>query len=141
MPNPTPENPVSNKTKDPFNDDVGILDIDCFRQSRKVRLKLEDGTSAVYVLREMTTPDKERWMEEMTGRMQVGADGKPARITRYSGLQASLISKCLFTEDDKPVGLEFIMRNIHSVAQDKVYKLCEELNAISVAGQEKAKND
>lgn len=115
--------------------DDSILDISLTRIEKPVRI---DGK--IYAVKEMTGAQRDRWLTQMGNRMKTDADGKPTGIREFDGVQAGLISLCLY-DGDVPVPVN-VIQSWPAKAQNQLFKLCQEVNGLGdEQNVEAAKND
>jgi len=58
--------------------------------------KEEAGQSEVMSLREMTASKRDQYLDRLARRIKISPDGKSQGVAKFDGLQADLISSCLF---------------------------------------------
>ena len=68
-----------------------------------VTLVNSDGAEETYEIREMMAAVRDKYMDQLGDRMKVGPDGKVIGVKKFDGLQASLLSVCLYDKDGKLV--------------------------------------
>ena len=103
---------------------------------KETPLKIGD---LIYTLREMDGVDLGQWRASMSGRAKMNANGQVVGLTTYTGVEAELISKCLFTPQGQAVPKETIT-NWSVSAQQQLVKMCEDLNGLTKEAAEKEKN-
>jgi len=59
-----------------------------------------NGKPQDYELREMTAAVRDAYLDTLGDRVQMDKDGKPGGVTKFDGLQADLVSRCLFLRVD-----------------------------------------
>lgn len=123
----------------PVDDDSLVLKIKTIRKRRQVEIEDENGVVQTMTLVEMTGIEKGKYLNSMGTRTKYDQNGKPVGVRDFTGLEASLISKCLYSEDGKSVPEEKINRWPVS-AQDALMKACLKMNAMDEASREKEKN-
>jgi len=67
-----------------------------------VLLENGNGQPSEYELREMTASVRDKYLDGVKERVQVGVDGKPS-VKKFDGMQADLVSRCLFQKDGTAV--------------------------------------
>ena len=115
--------------------DKFALDIPLDRIEKKIRLG-----GQLYVIREMTGIQRDGWLTSMGGRVKSGADGKPSGLRSFENVQADLIFRCLYDASGNPVLLS-VIQSWPASAQNKVFKLCQEINGLDEKSEEEVKND
>ena len=94
-------------------------------------LTKEDGTEEEFELREMLADARDRHMDGLSLRVNIGPDGKPQGIKKFEGLQADLVCSCCYRKKDgKPVTRAEVQKWPASV-MSAVYKAAQELNHLS----------
>lgn len=110
--------------------------------SSKTPVVLEDvgGKTHTYELREMTAAQRDGYLDRLSARMGKDEEGKRA-LTKYEGLQADLISSCLFNEEGKAVEKD-IIQTWPAAAVDQLFKEAQKLNRLDgeKAPEDPAKN-
>lgn len=103
-----------------------------------VTLEAPDGaSSADYELREMTAASRDSYLDRLSDRMRIDAAGKPAGLKRYAGLQADLVSQCLFNDKGEPVPAVEIQKWPSAVV-GSLFKSAQELNKLGQDEEETA---
>lgn len=122
------------------DDEPLVLKVRTVRKRKQVEVEDENGEVQAMVLVEMTGIEKGKYLNSMGSRTKYDGNGKPVGVRDFTGLEASLISKCLYTEsDNKPVPEATINKWPVSV-QDVLMKVCLKMNAMDEASREKEKN-
>jgi len=93
-----------------------------------------NGGASDYELREMTAAGRDKYLDGMKERVQVGADGKPS-IKKFAGMQADLVSRCLFNKDGTAVPVKTIQGWPSSVVS-ALFAESQKLNQLSTAAKE-----
>jgi len=101
--------------------------------STVVPVTLQNGETFVeYELREMRAADRDTYLDTVSDRLRLDANGKPAGIKKFDGMQADLVSRCLFSKaDGKPVKRDIIQGWPSSVVQG-LYSEAQKLNKLNV---------
>ena len=92
--------------------------------------KAEGGTEELKMV-EMTAADRDGYLDRLSKRIKVGPDGKSTGLSKFEGLQADLISSCLYRGEVR-VSADDIQRWPASVVAD-IFKEAQDLNRL---GQE-----
>ncbi len=95
-----------------------------------VTLDAGDGSARDLEMREMSASARDRYLDCLSSRMRYDGDGKPAGIKKFDGMQAELLSLCLFAPDGKRVTEGDIQLWPASVVSD-LYKAAQEMNHLS----------
>jgi len=93
-----------------------------------------DGAN--YEIREMTAAARDAYMDTLSERVVIDKDGKAAGIKKFDGMQAELVSRCLFTKDGKAVTKDAIQGWPASTVAS-LFDECQTLNHLN-AGAQKA---
>lgn len=132
---------MSNTAGNAKTPDDDIPTIGAFQRIKKVKLQLtQGGPTTTFTLKEMFGGIRQEWQESQRQRYGLDYSGQPAGLTKFKGLEADLISKCLFDENDKPIPAEMV-QGWPSSTQAALYQLCIQLNAISEKDIAKLKVD
>lgn len=63
-----------------------------------VEIESKEATTS-YELREMTAEARDAYLSFVSSRMTIGAEGKPSSVKNFDGMQAALVSRCLYQGD------------------------------------------
>lgn len=99
-----------------------------------VTLEGEGGKSEEYQLCEMVAADRDKHLDSLADRIRLSPDGKPAGVKKFDGMQAELISRCLF-KDGKPVPKETIQSWPASVV-GALFDEAQKLNHLNATAEE-----
>ena len=104
--------------------------------------ELEDNFGEVmeYVIREMTSPERDKYLGQHASRYKVNAEGMVVGVKDFKGIQSSLISKCCFTKGGAKVSQQEI-DNWPPTVQSALYKLCQEINCLTEKSEEDEKKE
>lgn len=65
-----------------------------------------NGKDVAYEIREMVAADRDQYLDTVSERVRIDKDGNAAGIKKFDGMQADLLSRCLFlTEEGKSPSL------------------------------------
>jgi hypothetical protein len=103
---------------------------------KEVVVEIDDQ---LYTVREMTGTQLDAWRTQMGNRITTDAKGNP-RVGNFDRLTASLLVLCLFKPDGSAVGLPEVSSWPASL-QKELFDICQDLNGLSVAGEDAAKKD
>lgn len=93
-----------------------------------------NGKVVDYELREMTAAARDTYLDSLGERLRVDKDGKPAGIKKFEGMQADLLTRCLFsTQQNKTVSRDEVQGWPSSV----VSALFKEAQKINLLNEEK----
>ena len=76
----------------------------------------------------------------MTSRVQMGKDGKAARIKSFDGFQADLLCISLFTEEGELATLEEV-EDLPSSTQQELFEKAQEISGLDREEEDEEKND
>lgn len=116
------------------------------RREERITLQGADGREEDYLVREMTGPDRDAYLQDMLNRTKRNPDGTTS-ITQAGNLQSFLVSKCLYsttvkTADGQPARVTMQEINLWPVTVlDAVFKLCQEVSGLDENKDESVKND
>ena len=116
-----------------------VLTLTLVRQEAPVTLTLVDGIAKDFVLRELTGKGRDEYLNSMAKKMKFGPDGTPKGIQSFDGLQASLLSKCLYDEENNLVPIADIQA-YPATAQAALFRKAQELSALNDEGEAETKN-
>lgn len=91
-----------------------------------------------YLVRELSGAERDDWVNTSINRGE--RNEQTGAVVSYDprDLEAMLVAKCLFNEQNVPVPLQKV-RLFPSDALGSLYRLCEEMNGLNKVGQDKAK--
>lgn len=124
-------------TTPPPKEEEFVLNLIQAEEPVKIRV---DGEIRTYVLREMIGQTRDEYMNGMSKRVKVSPDGKVIGISEYVDVQASLITRCLFTDQNRPVDIKTI-RGWPASAQKYLFDKCQKLNALDDNAEETQKKE
>ena len=117
-----------------------VLEFTLDLEEQSVVVKRKDGVAKTYTLRELTGRQKGLYLNTMSNRLSVSEDGKVTGIKNFEGLESSLLSKCLFNEENKPV-TDAELQEFPARVLRKLFDAAQILSGLNSEGVEKAKND
>jgi hypothetical protein len=91
----------------------------------------QDGKEVPYTVREMTAADRDRYLDHLTKRMEVGPDGRLTQMKDVVGLQSELLGFCLH-RDGQRVPVEEIQQWPASVVQ-ALFDIAQDLNRLNAS--------
>jgi hypothetical protein len=68
-----------------------------------VTMENAQGQEIKYELRELKAADRDKYVDKLQGRLKVDKQGNVIGLTQYAGMQADLITICMYDEENKPV--------------------------------------
>lgn len=108
-------------------------------QKVPVSIESEDGKIVEMTISEMDAASRDKYLDQMSDRMNFDAKGQPAGIKKFAGLQSELLIKCLKRKDGKELTEEEIQTWPASVVQE-LYTEAQELNHLERGEEEVPKN-
>ena len=109
------------------------------RKSVDIVLENEQGKEEVYILREISGEEREKYLTSMASSMRFNEDGKPVGIDSFVGLHTSLLAMALVRQDGSPVTATFI-KSFPASVQIALFKKAKELSGLVDSAKEEAKN-
>lgn len=95
---------------------------------KEIPVRLKSGENVKeYVLREMTGKQRDQYLTELNKRMKIDSTGK-ASLSSFDGLQAELLTRCLF-EGDASISKEEL-QSYPSNTQSKLFNEAQKLNGL-----------
>lgn len=91
-----------------------------------------EGGDGVLNLRlvEMSAAMRDQYLDTIQVRMGYSADGKPAGIRKFDGMQSDLLTRCLLKEDGKPVTKQEV-QNWPASLVNQLFTEAQKLNHLS----------
>ena len=114
-------------------DETDVVEIFIEAKTQKVKIG-----GLLYTLKEMDGIEPGKWRAEMGDRAKFNAAGSVIGMKTYTGVEASLISRCLFDPQDRPVSKDTIT-GWSTSAQQNLVRLCEKLNGLDKESADEAK--
>jgi len=115
----------------------------------KFNLKLEEapveitdvnGTNHTYKLRALNGAERDSFLNIMSGRMKYNDLGKMQGLKDYTDLHASLLSRCLYTDEEKLVTISEL-RLFPATVLAGLFDAAQELSGLDKEAKKAAKND
>ena len=104
---------------------------------KSLPVKIEDEE---YQIIELSGIEQEAITDQMSGRMEYDADGKPIGMTSYKGVRTALIALCLRDKENTLVSADTIQGWPASTIQG-LFDAASELSGLNKKAEEKAKNE
>ena len=96
-----------------------------------------NGNIVAYELREMSGAQRDSYLDSLKDRVRMDATGKPT-VTKFEGMQADLISRCLYlVKDNTVVDLKTVQGWPANVVT-ALYQEAQKLNGLNVSQAELA---
>lgn len=90
----------------------------------------EDGTEKKWTLKELFGDERDAWIDIQQQKIKVDPKtGQAVGVTSVKDVYPSLISRCLFDENDKPVPIE-VIRKLPAECQDQLFDACQALSGL-----------
>lgn len=130
-------------THTPEQDVPEILDLGLREELVQLR-DPQSGQVSTYVLVELDGTQRDAYLNAVAARMRTNAQGQPAGVKNFTGLQADLLSRSLFSQASdgsrKPVDAATIQKWPARV-QAALHKKAKALSALDDEADAKAGND
>ena len=104
------------------------------RKTQSILLENEAGDEVACELREMTASQRDAYLQKLQTRMERSADGTPVGVSNFQGLQAELISSCLFRGGELVLSQE--IQEWPAKLVTDLYKEAQVLNGLDKVGAE-----
>lgn len=130
-------------TPEEEHDPLAPMEFTLTRKEVPVKLKHPTtGQVTDYILRELDGEGRDAYLNNLGSRMRHNPkDGTPQGVKNFTGLQSSLVSKCLFTkEGDKPVP-ETEVQKFPASVQSALFERAKEISGLDDDAEEEAGND
>lgn len=129
---------MAKKRPTPVTGALQNLEFSLVRKEVPVRITPTEGASPLtYKLVEMDAEDRDRFLNNLAGRMRTDGSGKPSGIKDFMGLQSYLICMCLEDEKGEPVE-EKAIQAYPAGMQTRLFEACQEMNGLNLDEEEKA---
>ncbi len=129
---------MAKKRAAPLTGALQNLDFSLVRREIPVRMTMAEGAGPVtYKLVGMDSEDRDRFLNNLAGRMRTDGTGKPSGIKNFMGLQSFLISMCLQDEKGEFVA-EDVIQTYPADVQTRIFEACQEMNGLNLDEEEKA---
>lgn len=91
-----------------------------------------------YTIRTMKGRAKSEWQNFMADRVKYSPAGKPIGVSKFEGLEASLITRCMFHPDGRAV-TEGEVDDWPAPLISAAFKECQEVNGLTTGSEDAAK--
>jgi len=105
--------------------------------AKPVAIENEEGKEVQYELREMSAQARDRYLDRLQGRMRIDKDGRPAGLSKYEGLQADLVSSCLYVQETGASVPQIEVQKWPSSVVAELFKEAQILNHLNEEKSEK----
>jgi activator of 2-hydroxyglutaryl-CoA dehydratase len=99
-----------------------------------------DGKEITYELREMCASARDKYLDQLGERMKVDTEGKVAGVKKFDGLQATLVSMCLYDAEGHLVKKE-VVQGWPAGTVSSLFQEAQKLNALIKDEKEGAEAD
>ncbi len=107
----------------------GVLKISLVRKTLPVLVTDENGGEKEYTLRELTGKERNKYLNQMTNRVKMGPNGKPAGIKTFDGFQSDLLCRSLVDDEGRKASKEFI-EEMPALAQHELFEKAQEISGL-----------
>lgn len=105
-----------------------------------IKIKDKNGTTLEYSLRELDGFERDKYLNSLSDRIRIDVNGKPSGVKNFDGLQASLLSKCLWDAEGKLVPISVVQKWPARV-QSSLFEQAQKLSGLDdKSSQDQAKN-
>ena len=102
-------------------------------KSQEIQLETGQGVVETLVLEEMFSGPREQYIDSARSNFERGPDGKFVGVKKFEGLQAELLSRCLFRkEGHKPVSRDEVQGWPGGMVAE-LFRLAKQLNQLDDA--------
>lgn len=101
------------------------------RKQKDVPMESQDGSVVVYTLRELTGRQRDEYHQATAKRMKYDAKGSPAGVKDFVGMQADLITLCLYDPQGRLVTPEDVS-GWPATTQAALFDMAQEINGLEV---------
>jgi hypothetical protein len=109
------------------------------RAQTEVDIEDEAGKTTTYLLKEMTGTQRDQYVSNMMKRTKFDGEGKILQMGDITGMQASLISMCLYDPQGQLVPPTFI-NAMPATSQNLLFEACSRLNGLDKGAETSSKN-
>lgn len=118
--------------------EIKVYELELQEYHFKTRFK---GKEESFILKEMEGPDRDNWMNHLSKRMIKDKDGtRTNTLKSYDGIQATLLSMCVYDESNKLVPQEVITKWPAKMQTD-LFRRAQKMSGLGDESEEEAKND
>lgn len=111
-----------------------------FLTTRPFPIQFEEGQEPKqYTVRTMKNKEKTDWQNFVSGNMKYTPSGKPQGVSKFDGLESSLITKCLRDPDGNPVP-QSVIDDWPAPLVTALFKECQDVNGLTPEAEAAAKN-
>lgn len=110
-----------------------------YATTREFPVELAEGMPAtVFVIKTMKNRAKTEWQNSMGDKLKYDRNGKPVGLAKYDGVEASLITRCMFHPDGRAVTAEEI-DEWPAPLVTAAFKECQDVNGLTPESEDAAK--
>jgi len=88
-----------------------------------------------YEIREMTAAARDAYMDTLSERVVIDKEGKAAGIKKFDGMQAELVSRCLFLKSDGSQVTKETIQGWPASTVASLFDECQTLNHLNTGAQ------
>lgn len=107
-------------------------------KSKEVELVDDKGEVKVYVVRELTGAQRDKFLNIVGNKISYNAQGK-AVVKDFEGFQSNLLINCLYDNNNKLVAAKEIELWPSSLVNE-LFKIAQNLSGLDAVSEEEAKN-
>lgn len=111
---------------------------------RLVVIEDENGAQTEWELREMKAADRDSYLTQFSERCRVNEQGEVTSLVKFDGMQAALLTRCLFRKEDGVAIKAPEVQKWPSSAVTALFVAAQEINSLlkkKEGEEEKPKND
>ena len=106
---------------------------------RPITITTKDGESKACILRELTSKQKSAYLNSMRDKVTF-SDGKVTGVKDFDGLEACLLTKCFYDDDNKLITAAALQEFPARVVK-QIFEAAQVISALNEEGVTEAKND
>lgn len=99
-----------------------------------------DGNPHSYELREMSAAVRDRYLDKMGTRVRMDETGKPVGVSRFDGMQAELLSLCLWDNEQSALVSHETLQGWPASVVSALYAEAQEMHKLPRADEAEVKN-
>ena len=105
----------------------------------EVVLETEEGEERKFVLKELIGKQRNKYMNKMTDRIRISPQGKVLGMKNFDGMQADLLSKCLYNAEGELVTVDEI-EELPASTQQALFQKAQDLSGLNQTEDDEEKN-
>jgi hypothetical protein len=111
------------------------------RKERDIHIQDDSGQVKEYVIRELTGPERDQWLDLAAGKAKFGPDGKPTGVKDSGGIAADLVHRCLYKKGTNDRVPKELIAQFPSSMELALFEMASEISGIGKDARVAAKND